>query len=580
MFERLEKKKIGGQTYYYYSQWGWVNGKCRRVWQRYLGKAKDIAAAVEGAPPTPTYAEVFEWALPKALWQEAGRASITSIIDRLCPKRDQGLSTGDYLLVAALNRAIAACSKRSIWEWFASTVLIRLLPGANKSALTSQRFWDHMARIDRSGARAIWKEVLTGVVEREGLDLSSICYDGTNFYTFIDTFNSRCQIAKRGKNKQGRGNLRQVNYALFCCADGQIPLYYETYEGNRNDARHFPEALKNFARFLGSLRGQERAAVGNTLIFDKGNNSADNLALVDRLNLDFVGSVKNDEHKELAGIPNGDTRLKPCECPELEGVRAFRTKKKIYGKERVVIVTFNPNLHEAQAQTVENDIAKAQEQLAALRQRLEERAAGTFRGGFPPTLESVRKQCEAILHRPFLKEIIGIEIDLAPLVKGKKATPRLRYWIDDPAREKIFNTWLGKNILISSHDTWHDEKIIRAYRSQYLIEDVYKQMKDRHSGTWWPMHHWTDRMIEVHGLYCTLALLLRGLMMRRIRAAGLELSTRRVLKELADVREVVNIYPRTRRKKEQTRQTVLTRLNETQQKLLAALELTHEIEKS
>lgn len=40
-----------------------------------LGKAKDIAAAVEGAPPEPTYAEVFEWCLPKALWQQASRAN-------------------------------------------------------------------------------------------------------------------------------------------------------------------------------------------------------------------------------------------------------------------------------------------------------------------------------------------------------------------------------------------------------------------------------------------------------------------------------------------------------------------------
>lgn len=55
-------------------------------------------------------------------------------------------------------------------------------------------------------------------------------------------------IAKRGKNKQGRGNLSQVNYALFCRADGQIPLYWETYEGNRNDARPFPRRFSPDSR--------------------------------------------------------------------------------------------------------------------------------------------------------------------------------------------------------------------------------------------------------------------------------------------------------------------------------------------
>ena len=44
--ERLEAKKINGHTYYYYSGWGWVNGKCRRLWQKYLEKLEDIVLSV------------------------------------------------------------------------------------------------------------------------------------------------------------------------------------------------------------------------------------------------------------------------------------------------------------------------------------------------------------------------------------------------------------------------------------------------------------------------------------------------------------------------------------------------------
>ena len=61
--ERLEKKRINGHTYYYYSQWAWVGGRCRRLWQKYLGKPQDILYAVEGSGPTPTYAEVFHFGL-------------------------------------------------------------------------------------------------------------------------------------------------------------------------------------------------------------------------------------------------------------------------------------------------------------------------------------------------------------------------------------------------------------------------------------------------------------------------------------------------------------------------------------
>src|SRR5271157_5917191 len=107
-----------------------------------------------------------------------------------------------------------------------------------------------MERIKPAKAPVIWEQLIGAVLEREHIELSQICYDGTNFYTFIDTFNLRCQLAKRGKNKQGRCNLRQVNYALFCSTDGYVPLFYEVYEGNRNDVTEFPRVLEKFQRWL------------------------------------------------------------------------------------------------------------------------------------------------------------------------------------------------------------------------------------------------------------------------------------------------------------------------------------------
>jgi len=187
--ERLEAKQISGRTYYYYSKWAWVDGKCRRVWQKYLGSLQNIVQAVEGGP-SPLYAEIFQWGLPVALWKQCCAAEVKKEIDRLCPKRDQGLTVGDYITIAAVNRAICPNSKRSMWDWFSQTALLRYFPDASKTTLTSQRFWDHMDKIKGDTPLAIWKSVLKGVAEREAIDLSSVCYDGTNFYTFIDTFNS------------------------------------------------------------------------------------------------------------------------------------------------------------------------------------------------------------------------------------------------------------------------------------------------------------------------------------------------------------------------------------------------------
>ena len=141
-----------------------------------------------------------------------------------------------------------------MWEWFTGTTLRRFLPEVDEGMLASQRFWDHIDSVSAEQAQQAWAEIIAGVVSREGVDLSRISYDGTNFYTFISTFNSRSSLALRGKNKQGRGNLRQVSYAVFCSREG-LPLFYDPYEGNRADAREFPLMVERFNSFFQALSG-------------------------------------------------------------------------------------------------------------------------------------------------------------------------------------------------------------------------------------------------------------------------------------------------------------------------------------
>lgn len=566
--ERLEAKKIGGKTYYYYSRWGWIDGKCRRLWQKYLGKLEDIAKAVDGGP-APQYAEVFEFGLPTAMWAEAQRQEVALHTDRLCPKRRQGLSVGEYLAVAAVNRAVEPVSKRAMWDWFSQTTLRRALPEADQAALASQRFWDHMAAIPEQTASELWQEIIKGVLEREQIDLSRLCYDGTNFYTFINTFNAHCDIARRGKNKQGRSNLRQISYALFCSRDGHVPVYYGLYEGNTNDAKQFPVMIERFGQFLRQVSGAAdlSAVPAVTVVFDKGNNSAANIARVDALPLHFVGSVKLDEHSDLAALSNRDPRMVACRRPRLEGFKAFCTSKSVYGKERKVVVTFNQELFNAQFRTVHADIDKALAGLAEIRQRLEDRANGLTGGGRAPTPESIRRQCDGLLGRPFLAELIPVHIG---------PEPRLEYQVDSSRIEELSDTVLGKTIIISSHLEWDAEEIIEAYHSQFIIEHVFREMKDRATGTWWPLNHWTDQKIRVHGLYCTIAVLLRALIQRRAAQAGMPMPMNRLLAELDGIREVVNVYRRRPRAKEPRQQTVLTRMNEVQERLVKLLGLDAE----
>jgi transposase len=167
-------------------------------------------------------------------------------------------------------------------EWYQGSVLSRLWK-AKESELSSQRFWDHMDQVEAHHIEEIQKDVLARLAERFPLGGDTILYDATNFFTYIDTFNERTQLAQRGNNKQKRSDLRQISLALFEDQETSLPLYHQCYEGNRTDPKAFPLASQAFLEeWLGAL---DRKTEQLTLVFDRGNPSKENLRQLDELAL-------------------------------------------------------------------------------------------------------------------------------------------------------------------------------------------------------------------------------------------------------------------------------------------------------
>ncbi len=88
------------------------------------------------------------------------------------------------------------------------------------------------------------------------------------------------------------------------------------------------------------------------------------------------------------------------------------------------------------------------------------------------------------------------------------------------------------------------------------------------------MHHWTDQKIRVHVFYSVLALTVAHLMRRQADRAGLHMSVRELLAELAGIGETVLLYhdggkgrPRARR--------MLTDTTPTQQHLAEIFHLSY-----
>lgn len=553
----MTKKKIKGITYYYAEESVRINGRPKRKWQKYLGPLHKIIAAMEGEPNKPKYAEIFQLGAVAAYWNIVNKADIINIIDSVFPKREQGLSIGFYLILAAVNRGVEAVSKRAMWDWFQNTIFLRLFPEVDRTSLSSQRFWDNMSLIKEDKIELVWMKIVNSVLELENIDLSCISFDGTNFYTFIGSFNMHCSMAKRGKNKQGRRDLRQINYALFCTRKDHFPLYFDVFEGNRHDSKEFGVVIEKFFKAFDKRKLNRD---GLTIVFDKGNNSNDNFnKFVDGSGFHFVGSVKVDDHKDLALISNDDERFNCFTNPRLEEVKAFRVRKEIYGKDLTVVVTFNNNLYTSQVKSINNEINKCIDKLSAISTKLNDRRAGRITRGKRPTIESIKKQIATILSGQYMKKLIETR------VKEEDNLPYLEYWLNGDNFVELADTYLGKTIIITDNHNWSTEDIIITYRSQYVIENIFKEMKDRKTGAWWPMYHWTDQKIKVHGLYCSLTLLIRALIMKRTQEAGMLMSLNKLHRELMGIREVLNIFSNGKNKK--LSQSVVSRMNKIQQQL-------------
>ncbi len=558
----LTRKIINGHSYYYLRYSERVNGKPKVTRQVYLGKSEDIVAAVQGQRTglAPKRVTVAEFGAVAAIWSFVERTNLIDIIDTHVPKREQGLSVGEYMAIAVVNRAVCPKSKSKIGRWFSKTCLPRLT-AIEQQQLTPQRFWDHMDMIEAEDIEAIETEFTTNVVERFDIDLDCLALDATNFFTFINTRNFRSELAQRGHNKNGRDDLRQVSLMLLVSADFHIPLFHKTYEGNCHDAVIFRQVLRE-------LRERQEEFIKHceeiTVVFDKGNNSEEGFELLDLddTKFKFIGSLCPCHHPDLLAIALDE--FEELSAPRLEAVSVFRTTKKVFGVERTITVTFNENLYNAQYATLEQQIAKCKAKLNAIRQQLNRHRRGKVKEK-RPTLQGTKNRVNKICKARHIRDIFKVD------VFEQKGFISLRYRVQTSVIDHLCSTLFGKTILFTNQDDWSDEDIVYGYRGQYRVEDAFRTMKDPHFVTFRPCFHWTDQKIRVHAWYCVLALTMASLMQRELSRHGIEISIAEAIDSLNDIKEVAMFYNRST--KNPAVNVKLSDMNELQQTIYDALEL-------
>lgn len=568
----LKVKTIKGKKYYYAVESKRINGKPRTVNQIYLGTIDQLIALRKGAdrPLPPKEVRVFDFGLVATCFNFAEKLNIVSIIDQFIAKRNQGLSIGQYLLIAAISRAVEPISKRGCWDWFCQTCLPRLMgEPISKGDISSQKFWDHMDKVPLAVIPEIEKAISQRLLELYELDLRFLIYDTTNYYTYIDTFNARNQLAQRGKNKQKRHDLRQVNLALAVTQDFHVPLFHKLYEGNKVDSQSFPGVVGELVK-RSELLGKYCEDI--TLIYDKGNNSKKNQEKVDTSPYHFIGALKLNEFPELAALETGSELFKALKDVRLAGVTAYRTTELVFEKERTVVVSFSQSFYQKQNLTLLREIEKCKKHIEALKaklqKRIDARETGKSLPGTPLTRQSVENQLKDILSQQYMKDLFEVAITEQDYLIN------LSYKFNAQKLTQIQKTRLGKTILFTDQDHWSMEEIILGYRGQYRIEQAFKVTKRGHFMAWQPTFHWTDQKLHIHAFYCVLSLLFISLAHRQVWKAGLRIGLPTLEKQLTAIKEVMTVQlPSSAETSKARSYRTLTTMSHQQRAIFQALEL-------
>jgi len=223
-----------------------------------------------------------------------------------------------------------------------------------------------------------------------------------------------------------------------------------------------------------------------------------------------------------------------------------------------LLLSFSPTFYRKQVRTLDMLQKKAEQQLHALRDAIEQ-AAGRQR---PRKEGAVRRAIRQLLRHDRLKDFC-----CATLTLDQGAVHDLHWQWDTRKKRHIKHHDFGKTVLFTDRQELSDQRMVVAYRNQAKVEEMFRISKSRRPGLWWPAHHWTDSKLSVHALYCFVALLLLRIVLLRLQDHHLAIGVEILTERLRGIQEALVVYANG------AAQRVMTERSPQQEELFVALDL-------
>jgi transposase len=528
-------KKKKGRPYLYVREIARVDGKPKVVSQIYLGSPERVAGLASGTQTDTIKIKIEEFG---ALWlaQQMDRdVDLATIIDEIIPRaaKETGPTVGEYFLYCVWNRMIEAVSKNRLSQWYDRTAIQQIRP-VDLNELTSQRYWEKWDRVSEKALQEITQAFFKRIWQLESPQADCLLFDTTNYYTFLAS-DTPSDLARRGKSKDGRHHLRQIGLGLLVTRGSKLPLYYSVYPGNTHDSKQF-EAIMD--EMFGIVCGLHQTKERLTVVIDKGMNSESNYAWIDEhARIHFVTTYSTYFAQDLATTTLG--RFEPLDIAKNQKllsagnhedlILAYRTRGEYWGKERAVVVTYNPATARKQDYTFQSKLETIRQQLLTMRNNVREQAPHW-------------KNPDAIRERYVrLCERLHVSSDYYTLEFKHTNDGLSMSFRKDPYRVNRKQAMFGKNIIITDNTDWTTREIVEASLDRWQVEDRFRLSKNDDIVSTRPIRHWTDSKIRCHLFTCVAAITYLRRLELKLSAAGVNRTAENVMEDMQHLHSVLTL---------------------------------------
>lgn len=532
------ERQVGGRRYRVASQSLWDPAR-RRPFARQAVLGPADAAPVADLGSTRTIGTRRVGDVGALVWI-AEQLDLIKLIDQACSLNGPagGPSIGEMVLAVAVQRACSPAAKCHLAAFLESCVpRVSCLPA---SAFTGQAFHRLAVQVNDEQLEKAQIEIARAAVRRFELATDVLAFDTTNFDTHIAT-TTPGELARRGKAKSKRSDLRVVGLAALVSETGHVPLLHRTYPGNGSDQTVLGECLGALGKLHQALSAAEQRPepASRTLVRDGGSWSEQL-----ELDLDVEG------YHTLLSLPlsHGASQLALEHAArrgamkrvggKLGDVRAARLRLPVGEEEldRTLVVVESQELLRGQKRGIAVALRKAQEEL----RKLERRAAS---GRIPR--EVLEDRVQKALGREHLSDFV-----IATVSEGRGKLS-LAWQVDAARRRLLERTRLGRRVLCTDRHSWSNGRIAYAFRGQWNVEELFRRAKKGGVAPWGPSHQWADSSLRLHTFATVVGLTLVSL--ARL-ALGTRKSAQSMMKTLAEVRATL---VRVRTKERGRRATVM-----------------------